>query len=292
MRKRLAPLVLSLLCAFTAATPRVARAQNAASVAAEHYDRGTKLFDLRRYKEAAHEYELAYESRELPELLFDIAQAYRFAAMYEEAIASYRAFLRREPRTPNRSEVEDRIHEMQALLAQARKTKESPPQGMHDPNGQSLAMAQPSAHKTVAAPVTPVEPAAKVEEPAPPTVATVEPSPTPAAAPRIAPRKLEIAGLVTAGLGVAAIGVGAAFAVMAKNTSNQVSNSTVFSPTLDHQGKVDQGVAIGMLAGGGALVVGGAVVAILGLRSARASRFAVAPSIGINHAGAVAAVKF
>ena len=31
------------------------------SVAREHYQRGTKLYDLQRYEEAAKEYEAAYE---------------------------------------------------------------------------------------------------------------------------------------------------------------------------------------------------------------------------------------
>jgi len=166
---------------------------------------------------------------------------------------------------------------MQELLAQARRTKDSPPQGTQQPHGPSLTTSTVVASKPSA-------------EPPPPAIvesSTAAPSP-----PRVAPRKLEIAGLVTAGLGVAAVGVGAAFAVLAKNVSNQVSGGTIFNPVLDHQGKVDQSVAIGMLAGGGALVVGGAVAAIIGWRGGKTARFAVVPSIGVNHAGAVAAVRF
>ena len=130
-KAHLAPWIFALLTTFSA----IVRADNssapdAAVKAREHYDRGTKLFDLRRYKDAAREYEAAYELREEPELLFDIAQSYRYAAMYEEAVASYRAFLRREPRSPRaRRGRRSRIHEMQELLAKARKTHESPPQG-------------------------------------------------------------------------------------------------------------------------------------------------------------------
>ena len=47
-----------------------------------------------------------------------------------------------------------------------------------------------------------------------------------------------------------------------------------------------------MLAGSGALAIGGALAAIIGWRSAKTTRFAVVPSLGVNHAGAVAAMRF
>src|SRR3954462_12251311 len=83
-----------------------------AARAKEHFQRGTTLFDLGKYREAATEYEKAYEEKSDPALLFNIARAYRLAGEAETAIRFYRTFLNRVPRTPNRAVVESRIEEM------------------------------------------------------------------------------------------------------------------------------------------------------------------------------------
>ena len=84
--------------------------------ARQHYERGTALYDLRRYREAAVEYEAAFEIKNDPALLFNIAQAYRLAGDYEAALRSYRAYLRRAGDAPNRAEVERHLAEVQAQL--------------------------------------------------------------------------------------------------------------------------------------------------------------------------------
>src|SRR5450432_4438449 len=76
-------------------------AQADATSAREHFTRGTALYDLQRYIEAAHEYEAAFEIKNDAALLFNIAQAYRFATVYTKAIGAYRAYLRRVPDAGN-----------------------------------------------------------------------------------------------------------------------------------------------------------------------------------------------
>jgi tetratricopeptide (TPR) repeat protein len=95
--------------------------------AKEHYERGTTLYDLQRYSEAAREYEAAFELKPDPALLFNIGQAHRFARDYEKAIAAFRSYLRRLPRAANREEVESRIREMQRLLDQQQSSLQHPP---------------------------------------------------------------------------------------------------------------------------------------------------------------------
>jgi len=99
------------------------------AAAREHYRRGNKAYDLGRYHEAAQEYEQAYEAKDDPALLFNVAQAYRLAEDYKNALRAYRAFLRRMPRAPNREEVEARIADLQKLIDQQTRTKEAPPEG-------------------------------------------------------------------------------------------------------------------------------------------------------------------
>lgn len=86
-----------------------------------HNKNGARLYDLGRYQEAAKEYELAFEAKDLPEFLFNAAQAYRFAKDYLSAIRFYRSYLRRQPDAANRSEVETRVAELEAMIEQQKR---------------------------------------------------------------------------------------------------------------------------------------------------------------------------
>jgi tetratricopeptide (TPR) repeat protein len=77
----------------------------------EHFRRGTQLYDLGKYAEAAAEYEQAFKLTDKPLFLFNIGQAYRLAQMPKEALAAYRGFLRRVPDSPMRPEVEQYVIE-------------------------------------------------------------------------------------------------------------------------------------------------------------------------------------
>ena len=81
-----------------------------------HYARGTKLYDLGRYAEAAKEYEATYELKDDPALLFNIGQAYRLGHQYPEAIRAYKSFLRRVPESPQRTTIEGHLKTMQDEL--------------------------------------------------------------------------------------------------------------------------------------------------------------------------------
>jgi hypothetical protein len=269
--------LLALLSLF--AVGGVAHADDT-SAAREHFHRGTRLYDVRKYKEAAKEYEEAYEAKDDPALLFNIGQAHRLAGDYDEAIAAYLAFLRRMPRSPQRIEVQKRVREMRELVEQQRKTQGGPPEGTIAPTAPQR-----------------VEPA-HVE---PPQVAVVEPAPAvPPLKPPLANRpdgkKKTIAGAVVGAAGLALAAVGAGFAVMAHNEGNKISNATtgtVFDPAADQRGRTDQSVAIGLLAGGGAALVAGVVVLALGrVEAKQARRFAVAPAVGRDRAGLSLAVGF
>jgi tetratricopeptide (TPR) repeat protein len=235
-----------------------ARADDA-DVAREHYRQGTKLYDLRRYREAAHEYELAYENKEDPALLFNIAQAYRFAGDYEAAIASYRSFLRHVPHLTNRGEVEKRIAEMQELLNAQRKQQNAPPEGMLGPENPKPEPPKPE----------PAKPEPAKPEPAKPEL--VKPVPEVSRG-----RTEKIAGISLVAVGIASFAVGAGFAVLATQASDQISHAKQdqpFDPSIEKRGKTDQGVAIGMFAVGGAAVVTGVTLWLLGRHHAHKNSF-------------------
>jgi tetratricopeptide (TPR) repeat protein len=103
-------IVLTLLSVAT-----LGRADDVAA-ARDHYAKGKRAYDLGHFAEAAKEYEAAYQAKDDPALLFNLGQAHRLARNYPEAILAYKAFLRNVPDASNRTDVESRIHEMQAAL--------------------------------------------------------------------------------------------------------------------------------------------------------------------------------
>src|SRR5258706_9710451 len=108
-----------------------------------HFKKGNKAYDLGRYLEAAREYEAAYDAKDDPALLFNIAQAYRLGADNPNAVRAYKAFLRRMPRSPNRTEVEARIVEVQHIIDQQAHAKESAPEGTLAPSTRPPDKAEP-----------------------------------------------------------------------------------------------------------------------------------------------------
>jgi tetratricopeptide (TPR) repeat protein len=280
----------ALLAALAAGRPAHA---DATAQAREHYHLGTKLFDLRRYQEAAREYEAAYEAREDPALLFNIAQAYRLAGDYAAAVASFRSYLRRLPRAANRPEVEARIREMQDVLVQQRKTESSPPDGTLTPT--TIKPVEAPAHASEPVAAEPRKPVA-----APEAAPSPETSPEPAVeqtsavdqSANLPGRSKRIAGLAVGIAGLAALGAGIGLAVAAHDASDQVEHADRFDPALDQQGKAFQGASIGLLAGGAAAVATGTILYVLGHRELRAGRVSFAPSAGPQRAGLVANLRF
>ena len=72
------------------------------AAARQHYKRAMVHYDLGRYDQAISEFQQAYEIKDDPNLLFNIAQAHRLAKHYGEALTLYRSYLRRSPKAPNR----------------------------------------------------------------------------------------------------------------------------------------------------------------------------------------------
>ncbi len=107
--------VLALVLALGA--PLAARADDAAT-AREHYQRGTSYYDLGKYPEAIKEFEAAYEIKNDPALLYNLAQSNRLAGNSEQALHFYRTYLRYVPKAKNRAEIEERITQLDQLVTQ------------------------------------------------------------------------------------------------------------------------------------------------------------------------------
>jgi hypothetical protein len=89
-------------------------------------------YDLGEYEKAAEEYIQVYRIKPLPALLYNIAQSYRQAGLYEKAKQFYKSYLReaKDATASNRSAVEKAIREIDELKAKEKRAKDGPPKGI------------------------------------------------------------------------------------------------------------------------------------------------------------------
>jgi tetratricopeptide (TPR) repeat protein len=105
-------LVLVFVC--VTALAGTARADDLAMrTAKRHYDRGEKLFALGKFDEALDQYQKAFDAKPLPGFLFNIGQCYRNLGDYDQAIFSFKKYLKLDPNAPNKDKVTKLIEELE-----------------------------------------------------------------------------------------------------------------------------------------------------------------------------------
>jgi hypothetical protein len=167
-----------------------ARAQDAnteKNEAKEHYLKGTKHFNLGRFDDAIKEYELAYEAKDDPVLLYNIAQAHRLAGHHEKAYFYYRSYLQAAPKSPIRDEVNAKIEELRKIIAQESKVQNMPPTAPLPPKA-----AHAETTPTVTPPPVSPPPPEPKPQPKPQVVASApKPQPPPPPPPEPKPKPVE-----------------------------------------------------------------------------------------------------
>jgi tetratricopeptide (TPR) repeat protein len=105
-------LILALFCLSPAARA------DPSEEARRHWQEGTVAYALGRFPAAAAEYEEAFASRPLPELLYNAAQAHRFAGNKRRALLLYQSYLSTPlfARRPMAERVERHIEVLRAAL--------------------------------------------------------------------------------------------------------------------------------------------------------------------------------
>jgi len=93
--------------------------------ARKRFEKGQRFYDLRRYVESVPEFEAAYELSGDAVLLYNLAQAYRMAEKYPDALHYYKAYLKKVPKSPRTEIVKRRISELDAT--------QQPPNNVDDP---------------------------------------------------------------------------------------------------------------------------------------------------------------
>jgi tetratricopeptide (TPR) repeat protein len=297
VQRRILALVALLGC-FGA--PGAARAQGESGKrqqAKEHYEMANRYYDVGKYGDAINEYEQAYLLVEDPALLFNIGQAYRLWDHPEDAIRSYKNYLRRRPDASNRADVEKKIADLERTLDERRRAGTLQPQPAPSSGSSGAAV-------TVPPPLgnPPVNPGPTVGEPPaalPPVVvpAPVQPSvdvsATPPSSEPSRPKKWIAYSLLGVGgacivTSIIAAAVGASKAQKLKTASQ---NREPFDPAVEANGKTANAVAavsgvIGLAAGG----TGGYL--LWRWRGSSSPSVSIAPVAAPTYAGASALLTF
>jgi tetratricopeptide (TPR) repeat protein len=273
MRRALG-LLVALACLLAGAQLHADKRDKRAE-ARVHYDNGLRKFDLGKYDEAAEEFVQAYELvGEPPNILYNIAQAYRLAEKYERSAQFYRSFLRKVPDVPNRAEIEGRIAEMDERAADQKRQAERRAAEQRDAERKAEQRRLDAQRKPAGGEEAKPEP--KGPEPAPREVVEDD-RPRPG-------RSLKIVGYALCGLTGAALGLGIAMTVLAVKASHTVeaaaARGDVFDASLhdtESKGQVFDKVQIVGYSLAGAAAIGAGLAIYFGFRAEQHAQQEEAP---------------
>jgi tetratricopeptide (TPR) repeat protein len=229
----------------------------ATATARAHFRKGMAQYVLNHYDEAIVEFEAGFAAEPLPAFLFNLAQSHARAGRKEKAIEFYRKYLEMGAPQQDVVMVQEAIERLERELRPPPPSVDAPP-------------------KMVTETVTPA-PIAVTAAPVVVMPATVAETPAPAAIPKVhAGRSKKYAGIATASVGVAALVAGLALSITARSYSDELTRRDemhgVFDQNLASDGKAFDAAGPAMLAIGGAALVAGVVVTVLGFREAKRAR--------------------
>jgi tetratricopeptide (TPR) repeat protein len=238
-----------------------------------HFKQGRAYQDAGAFDDAIKEYQTAYQLVPLPELLFNIGQAYRLKGDKQSALAAYRRFLEAAPEANGSDEA--RVHV-------ARITKEM--EGDRGKHPDAPPPPPPDPSKVVPTSEPPPTPTTSSEAPA----VAVQAGPTNDTA-----HTMRVAGIASAATGVGAIGLGIIYGVLAQQQSDKVSHARRWDASIQSaldDGNGDQTKMYVFYGVGGALLVAGGALYYYGMHNAaeRAQsppRVSLAPQVGPSGAG-------
>jgi tetratricopeptide (TPR) repeat protein len=297
VRRGILALVALLGCLGASGAARAQSDSEKRQQAKEHYEMANRFYDVGKYGDAINEYEQAYLLVEDPALLFNIGQAYRLWDHPEDAIRSYKNYLRRRPDASNRADVERKIADLERTVDERRRAGALQPQPAPAAGAVAAPPASPPVYSNPAGSAGP--PAGELPTEPPPVavpgpvqagvdVSAASPSSQPSRLKKwIAYSLLGVGGacIVTS---LIAAAVGASKAQKLKTASQ---NREPFDPAVEANGKTANGVAavsglLGLAAGG----TGGYL--LWRWRGTSSPSVSVAPVTAPTYAGASALLTF
>jgi tetratricopeptide (TPR) repeat protein len=225
------------------------------------YERGQKNYRLANYEEALVDFKEAASLYASPDFQYNIARCYEKLERYDEAILAYETYLRAKPEADDREDVEASIEFLQGKAKEKKAAADD---------------RDASSRPVVVPPSDPVDDT---------------PPPKPA-------QPLIITGAVLAGVGAAvALGGGIGFGIAAQRRSDEIffvqdegnpdELTADDTQTLDDEGRRFETLQIVTAAVGGAVVVTGVALLVVGLqrKKANAASARLAPTFGGRMAG-------
>lgn len=103
-----------------------AHAEGDRVAAARLYTEAKKLYDIGEYQQALDTFKRAYLAFQEPSFLFNMGHCYRALGNAQEAIRSYKSYLRNVPAAANGAEVERIIHQLDDEVAEQRHAATAP----------------------------------------------------------------------------------------------------------------------------------------------------------------------
>ena len=267
-------LTLALALGVLAQSALAQPSPDAVTKAKSHFKQGKAYQDAGAFDEAIAEYQKAYELAPLPDLLFNIGQAYRLKGDKRQALAFYQQFLDGKPEGAGADEARTWVAQLTVDIKK------------EDEAARAVAATQPAS--------------------LPATEPATEPASLPVVVPPIAPvtpsghegRGLKMAGLASAGAGVLVAALGGYFGVVAMGKSDDAAK-VADSWTPEHKALVEDGqaaqtdmfICYGVAA---VAIAGGVSLYILGTRAhaQEAPRTAIAPLVAPGAGGLVLTGEF
>jgi tetratricopeptide (TPR) repeat protein len=256
--------VLATCLAIPASAQPAAPAPTSGDAGEQAYQRGRQHYDLQEWDAAIAEFKEAYRLRQDAASLFNIAQSYRLKGDCAQAASFYKTYKRNFPNEKNIARVDQFIGEMDECAKHAPATTiTTTPQTTTSPSAESPSTSSPT-----------------TSSPATPSPATTPP-------PMLAPHdtqsrgSLSLVGVGIAGTGAACVLGGVLFGLHAQTIEHDIQAMPIWDPDLNRSGERADLAAKILLVAGGAAVIGGATVIVLGYHdheSAQQTSLRVVPS--------------
>lgn len=274
--------VAMVLLAWLACAQATARAQGAPPApqqnpAEQRFKAGLDAYNIGDFDTAITEWKEAYRLAQLPDLLVNIAQAYRGKGDHTNAVFFLNSYLRARPDAPNAAEVTALRDEEQRLLDDERAARTAQLRAQEE----ARRAAEADAARTSAAATTDVTAAVPTDG-----------GPRPG-------RGLRVAGLIAGGAGILLVGTGILFEVSASGTADELEAASargdLWTDALaDKESAGERKATMGavFIGVGAAAVVGGAVSYVIGWRKGREHKAAPVATVLPTGTGVVALVRF
>ncbi len=140
MRRRLAVVLILVWAASALAKPP--KNDNIAE-AKRLFAEGTSAYNLAEYATAIEKYRAAYKLSPSPFLIYNIAQSYRLAKDFDNALTFYDSFLTQLPDAKNRAEVEGFMADLKQQIAARDRAAAEPPKTVVEPSPEPTRIPSP-----------------------------------------------------------------------------------------------------------------------------------------------------